>query len=406
MSDDLEGRDLLSTWQQRLRTITVNANELSGAESTRRVRAAHLDGRYSGVTKARATAALQMLDQLMEDYLLLARVVDEAAQIAKTGLFMSRETKAERIFGLLEGPAIARQQARVELKDRSLLGDAQSSARMTPQALLTLMQANFSSARDALLEIDAAQRQGEAVLGGLRADFAVMQARAERLKLASDPPSFIELSGLESDPLNARDGIESLRRGLQSWSEHLDGAERTREQARAGLLSVRAALDELERVCGEHAMLADAVRALLGEPVAAGLVLDQAGQLATLRSWTEALETSLANGQFRAVTVGVSRIQPALEAAIAQATRAHVAAHAKASAVAELQGALGALKFKEQALRDSGSVAQAAVAQAARATRKRIETLLQARPVDLAEAQALLASYQSSLLNADARLRH
>jgi hypothetical protein len=406
MSDDREARDLLSTWQQRLRTITANANELSGAESTRRVRAAHLDGGYSGVTQARAAAALAMLDQLMDDYLLLARVVDEAAQVGKASLFMSRDTKAARIAALLEGPSIARLLARVDLKDRSLLGDALSHARMTPQALLSLMQDHFTRARDALTEIDAAQRQGAKALDGLRSDFAAMQARATRLKSGSGQPSFIELPALASDPLNARDGIESLRRGLRCWSEQLDDAERAREQAQSGLLAVRGALDELERLGVEHAGLVESVRAQFGDAAAAGLVLDQAGQRATLRSWAETLETSLANGQFHSVAVGVGRIRVALQAAIAQATAASAAARAQAGAVAELQGVLGALKFKEQAFRDSGIAAHAQAAQAARTTRKQIETLLQARPVNLDHARTLLARYQSSLLHADARLRH
>jgi len=406
MNDDRDPRDLLSTWQQRLRTITANATELSGAESTRRVRAGHLDGRYSGLTHTRATAALARLDELMEDYLLLARVVDEAAQIEKTGLFMSRDTKAAKITALLEGPSITRQEARVALKDRGLLGDAQSRTQMTPDALLALMQAHFTDARDALAGIDAAQLQGEAALNALRADFAAMQARAERLKLASDQPSFIELPGLQSDPLNARDGIESLKRGLESWSEHLDEMERTQAQAQAGLLAVRHALDEFERLCAEHASQVGIVRGLLGDAVAATLVLDQAGQISTLRSWAETLDTSLANGQVRAVLVGVSRIRAALDAASAQALAAVAAARAKAGAVAELQGILGALRFKEQALLESGGPAQAETAAAARAARKQLEGLLEARPVDLPGAQTLLAAYQSSLLHADPRLPH
>jgi hypothetical protein len=386
----------LQAWQERLATVTRNANELSEAEFTRRIRNRLREGRLAGLTRERAEAALGKLSSLMDDYLLLARVVDDALQAARPGLLTSRESREARVRALLEGESIERPSVRVPLHQRELLVDALQRDRLTPQALLAAMQAAFGEARDALAAIDDAQRRTADDLADLRRDYDRMASRAEQLQAVSDRPSFVELQDLHADPLRAHEGIAALRRALQAWSSRLDGLDAARTAAQAGVLQARAGLAELQRLVASFAVQADRVRQLLGDAAATALQAAAAPPLATLTSWCDAIDKSLQAHDWHAVNVGLSRFGPALEAAIAGEHRQLAAALARNAEVDEMQGRFVALKAKERALQG-----RAATPDACSERRSRVDAALARRPLDLADLHDALAHYQDAL-----QLRH
>jgi hypothetical protein len=385
--------DLVAVWQARLAAVTANINELSSAESTKRIRIRTREGHYTGVTKRRAEAALASLSSLSDDYLLLARVVDEALEAQRGGLFVSREMRREKVLALLEGASIARPSKAVPLKNRTLLEAAVGHASMTPADLLAQMQSSFEAARDALADIDGAESTTQTELAQLHSEYASLDARASRIKSATERPSFVELQGLQADPLNARAGMASIGRGLAAWATMLDRLESSQAQASAGLARAKTAVAELRGLSTAWQASAQQVQMLLGAAGAQSLTHAPTDQLSMLESWCDTLEGSLKVGQWDAVNVGLSRIEVALDEALTRGKAAVAEAQARCAEVEEMKGQFTALKAKERALsaqlrRDVDS----------EALRERISLALAARPLDVAATRAWLKQYQNLLL--------
>jgi hypothetical protein len=389
----IDAADLLATWKQRLAAISANANELSEAESTKRIRIRAREGRYQGVTKHRAEEAIGQISTLRDDYLLLANVVDEAAQAHQGGIFTTRESRDEKVIALLCSPSISRSAGQVPLEKRTLLGSASRHDQITPDQLLKLMQQEFEAARDLLAEIDAAESKGTAELDGLRHDFSGMEARAAKLKVDSSRPSFIELQDLQSDPLNAQAGMDSLKRGLQTWAASLDELEHVRVSAEEAVNRAKGALGELHRLSDEYQTHRGHLKELFVESTETSLKLIPNTQSDMLSSWCETLENMLMAGQWHAVNVGADRLNAAMSEAIGNVNRAIAQAQTRCAVVDELKGQFVALRAKEKTLLGADAPTEASVA-----LRAQIDTTLKARPIDIEDARSLLQQYQNILL--------
>jgi hypothetical protein len=387
----IDTEELVRSWRDRLAAVTRNANDLSEVEFTKRIRNRLREGHYAGVTQVRAAAALDRLSSLMDDYLLLARVIEEAIEAGNAGFLSSREARDTKVRALLEGPSIQRPTVRVPLHERELLGAALQRDRLTPQALLAAMQEAFREARDVLTEIDAAEQQGSTGLADLRRDYSAMAERAQSLQAPSDRPSFVELQDLQSDPLGSHEGLAALRRGLQTWSLRLSELEQARSVAQTGVTRAREGLSELQRLNDLRARHAQGVRELLGTDAAASLQASPLS-LGTLAGWCDAIENSLRAQEWHAVNVGLSRLQPALDGAVAAQHRLIAAALASSAEVDELQGRFRALKAKERSLRARGTLPASCGER-----RAELEAVLASRPLDLRELQNALLRYQDLL---------
>jgi enamine deaminase RidA (YjgF/YER057c/UK114 family) len=384
--------ELLRTWQERLTVVTRNANELSEAEFTKRIRNRLREGRYVGLTLERAQAALEALGSLMDDYLLLARVIEEAIDADQCGFLWSREARDDKVRALLEGPSIERPTLHVPLQQRGLLGAAQQHDRLTPQAVLAAMEDAFAQARDTLIEIDAVEQHGVSDLAELRSDHAAMAQRARLLQAADDRPSFVVLQQRPDDPLATREAIASLRRSLQAWSNRLSELEQARAAAQSGVASAQQGLAGLMQLVEARAHQVESLRGLLGHDAAASMPSAAGLPLATLATWCEAIDNSLRKHDWRAVKVGLSRFKPALDEAIAAEQQQIAAAEARRAEVDELQGRFRALKAKEQVLRDRGTLPGSCAE-----LRSRLDLALAPRPLDIDALRRALRAYQSLL---------
>lgn len=389
----MDAEDLVLTWQQRLAAVTSNTNALSSAESTQRIRIRAREGAYAGVTRQRAEAALAGLSALSDGYLLLARVVDEAAQALRGSLFETRESKHDKVLALLAGPSIERTAGAVPLSSRTLLGAAVQRDALTPDDLLAQMQQAFGTARDALAEIDHAEAASAAALAQLRQDYANLEARAARIGAAAERPSLIELQGLQADPLNAQAGIEAMGRGLVAWASSLDRLEHTQAEAARGVAQAKASLATLRQLSVAFDAQCAQARQLLGDGAAAAWQEAPALPIDMLAHWYETLARSVDAGQWDAATVGLSRFHAAVGEAIERANRALAEVRAQCAEVDELSGRFTALKAKERALgMPTGQ------AMDCHALRERIAASLSARPIDLDAARLALRQYQDLLL--------
>jgi hypothetical protein len=384
---------LIGLWQQRLTTISTNANELSDAESTKRIRIKLRAGHYNGLTHARAESAITQLSTLLDDYLLLAKVVEEATRENQGGLFSSWTQREEKIRKLLEGDSITRTTEKVAIKNRDLLGSAAVSNTISPQDLLTVMQMEFEQARDTLNEIDQAEQSASKELTALRQDYNTMQERALKLHAASDQPSFIDIPYLQSDPLNAQEGKESLRRGLIAWSAKLDELEHARANAASEVLQAKAALSQLQNINACYDSAVKEASHMFGADGETRGIQAMAAQLDMLRSWCETLEGSLAAQQWAAVNVGASRLKLAINEALGNSNQALLMVRNKLIEAEDLKGRFTALKAKDSALNLAANPAKSDL-------RMQLEAGFKVRPLDMERLRAQLARYQEMLATA------
>jgi hypothetical protein len=382
----------LAVWKERLAAVTRNANELAEAEFTKRIRNRFRDGVYAGKTAECARQAVEQLSTLMDDYLLLGNVIEEAEKAARAGFLRSSESREAQVAALLDGPSIRRPLRRVALQQRDLLGAAQDAESMTPQQLLTCMQREFREARDVLAEIDFAETRAAQDADALTQDYALLEKRAAELQSTSDRPSFIHLTSAQSDPLGTFSGVESIKRSLQAWAEKLSELEAERSRARAGVEQGRVGLTALYRQVGEHAALAENVRELFGPAVAGSLKPVGMPAFATLKSWCEALENSLHAGDWHAVNVGASRFALALANAQSDEQAGIAEARARVTDFEDLAGRFRALKAKAHMLRERGAALGDAAVLAVQ-----LELLLEARPIDTDQLRVTLKRYQDLL---------
>lgn len=394
---------LIELWQQRLAAITTNANELSDAESTKRIRIKLRAQHYTGNTQIKAEDATRKLSSLVDDYVLLAKVVEEAARIHKGGMFSAWANTDEKVIALLEGTSIVRTTAQVSIKNRDLLGSASVSDSMTPEQLLAVMQTEFEQARDSLNEIDYAETHGTEELAGLRRDYSIMEERAQRLNAASDRPSFIEIQDIQSDPLNAQRGKESLKRGLMAWSITLDQLENARATAANELEQAKLALAQLQIMTTEYQSQLAQVRELLGENAVSflrfqpTLSMSPMSPISMLLSWCDTLESSLQAGQWAAVNVGASRLNLAIAEALANGNKAIAEVQTKAAEAEDLNGRFIAYKAKDKALTfQYGTEVQR------QTLRAQIDAELKSRPLNLDAVRSKLMMYQDMLTKVSA----
>ncbi|MET3117669.1 hypothetical protein AAKU64_001888 [Undibacterium sp. GrIS 1.8] len=394
---------LIELWQQRLAAITTNANELSDAESTKRIRIKLRAQHYTGNTQIKAEDATRKLSSLVDDYVLLAKVVEEAARIHKGGMFSAWANTDEKVTALLEGTSIVRTTAQVSIKNRDLLGSASVSDSMTPEQLLAVMQTEFEQARDSLNEIDYAETHGTEELAGLKRDYSIMEERAQRLNAASDRPSFIEIQDIQSDPLNAQRGKESLKRGLMAWSITLDQLENARATAANELEQAKLALAQLQIMTTEYQSQLAQVRELLGENAVSSLrfqptsSMSPMSPISMLLSWCDTLESSLQAGQWAAVNVGASRLKLAIAEALANGNKAIAEVQTKAAEVEDLNGRFIAYQAKDKAL-----TFQYGTEVKRQTLRAQIDAELKSRPLNLDAVRSKLMMYQDMLTNVSA----
>jgi hypothetical protein len=386
-----DAAELLRSWQQRLRVITRNVNELSEAELTKRVRNRLRSNQYVGLTQQKAEQVAASLSALSDDYLLLARVLEAAEAAHRGGLLPgSRETRDARVAALLEGASIDRPAVRVPLLERGLLDPADARTPLTPAALLAAMESAFASACDALAEIAQAEEQGGGELDALRADYARMERRAVELQ-DEDRPSLVAVEALRSDPVRALEGIAALRRGLESWGVQLSKLESLRAEAQAGLAQARTVIADLQRVSDDRAQRTAEVEQRLGADVLRAL--PEPLSLRTLTSWLQAIEHSANHHEWRAASVGLGRLLPVLNAMLAEEHRKMALVQAPLAEIKDLEGLFSALRAKaRQVARQNGA------ANALQEARAAVETALGAQPIRIQELKTLLARYQRLLV--------
>jgi len=383
---------LLSDWQNRLAVVTRNANDLFEAEYSKRIRNRLRDGRYTGTTAERAGVAVRNLTALMDDYLVLARVIEEAAEANRGGFFEAREVTEDKVLALLEGESVALPSVHVPLPKRDLLTAADAAQRATPAELLAAMQDAFAEARDILAAIDTAETQLATAMEEMRRAYAGLQERAQSLGAAAELTQIAPvLDG--ADPLRAAGLIAARQREMAAWAAKLDELVKQRDEATAGVERARAAIAEIEASLQRRDDSIAKVREVFGVEPTVTASVDEA-TLAELHSWAASLDKTLAEQRWSAVLMGLKRLDAAIAAARATADKALAATCSELDKMDDLRARFKALRFKAQALRERSTLDAGELD----ALEQAISAAFKARPVVLASLQQQVKGYEQRLL--------
>ena len=390
--------ELLSQWQGKLAIITRNANDLFEADYTKRIRNRLRDGRYSGLTRERAGEAIDRLTALMDDYLVLARVIDAAASVSKAGFFETRDWRDEReqrMLDLLEGHSVELPAIHVPLPQRDLLTDSSQAQKVTPAELLHAMQAAFAQARDHLSSIDHAEA---AMLGEsekLRAEYCVLMQQADMLGAGAARPPFRDPSSDVTDPLQTQSAINATAWELASWKRQLDTLEAERYKASSMLESNAQGISQLAQLHQSLQQLIGESRALFGE-IDSTVAETAANEIDDFNQWLGKLRITQEQRRWRAVRTGGANLETAVRSVLDRLQAQRQQLRDKLDEIAELKGRFKALRIKANTL--SRIVAARGVAL------NELETEIaggfKLRPIPLDTQRLRISRYETELLEA------
>jgi len=385
----------LNAWKTRLDTITKNVLDLYGADSTKVIRARLKDPvrSFSGVTRARAARALEMLDDLVDLYTRLARVVDEASALVKNGSVP--RNNEERVRELLDGQSILMQTQHVSVRTRGLLDDGDRELRATPAQALATMEQSFTEARDAVTAIADAMAHVQPRLAAIEQELTSLDRWAKTLGMAR-PATLADasqpLARVESDPLACASELDQLQADVARWGAELQAMDAERKAVVASLERGRAALAELRDLAARSGAAYAEARLTIAE--SAGLVLpieDEAVE--SLDTWLRALEQNAAAGRFAAVKIGMAKWEQTCGDRLSVERATYAPNRAALDERTELQGRFQALCAKADALRSRGVV----LGDAADAARRQGNSVLGAIPLDLPAARRSVEAFATAL---------
>jgi hypothetical protein len=387
--------ELVNQWTAHLTTITSNLMDLYQAESTKIIRVRLKDPvtGYRGVTREQATRGVEALDQLLEQYELLAHVVDEAADLAKkTSVFRNYEA---RINDLLNGPSVALTQEQVALHDRGLLDDEQRVIRVTPGEVLSQMQQSFVQARDALSAIAEASSKVGPRLAVLKDKTTRLNNWAEVLKVEGTtavPDVMQALSEVERDPVGSAVEIGRLEEMVSRRRDELQAIDADRKAVLAKVERGKTALAELQDLAARSAVAFVEARQTIAPPEELALPRED-NAVASLAEWLKTLEQNSADGRFAAVKVGMVKWERECNDQLTAARASYDHNRALLDERAELKGRFKAISAKADILRSRGVVFGEAVAAAS----SQAKSVLDAVPFDIRAGRRLVEAFEAAV---------
>ncbi len=377
--------DALADWTRRLEAMAANLLWLQ-AESTYQA----LTGpgvTLTGATAARVGPTLAALPSLFQNFDLLNGTIDRAVE-ARKGLptLFGSEQKIAEIEHLLFGKSIKLPIVDVPHEQRTLLGQSQNNACLSPEELLAPMAGIFAAARDAILVVERAWQE-------LAAGIAAAEAQTEALTVDEVQRALAQLrEQVQADPLGALDFLKS---NVQPALRKANALIANRLQAQREMELARRHCDSLPELHSEAVAAAASARAKIADCAGLPAPFDER-RIAYLREWLDRVERLLRTGALDNFAAELRNWKASAQDCADQAKKVREANQAPVEARRELRGRLDALKAKA---RSRGLAEHAGVATLA----KHAETLLATRPTNLAEAAQAVADYAKTLIGEGAR---
>jgi hypothetical protein len=345
----------LNKLRASITTISRNLMELGETEAVKIVRVRFKDSvnGYTGVTREKVAKAIKTLDGLWDSYLILARTVEAATDLAgKNGFFHNTEGELRE---LLEGNSIELPAEHIPIASRGLLSAASKVDRVTADEMLQAMEQQFCEARDSINEISGALAQAKPRLTAIGQQATTLVNWAKTLGTASRLPNDIEkvLSSLDNDPLGCAAEIDRLENEFCKERLLLQAIEEEHTATRQALEHARSMVRELRDLSARSAAAVEEAKEKIKQPE--GLVLPISEEaIASLSAWLDSLEGNASAGRYCAVKVGMTKWQTECEARLMAERENYAKNRAALDERAELKGSFKAFYAKSEALRAKG----------------------------------------------------
>lgn len=385
-------------WQDKVTRISRNLSELNEAEFIRQIRyrvKANATNAYTGRTLEAALAAIASLDTLWDDYLLLARVIEEALDLLKKHSMFHDTT--DEIDRLLSGRSIQLPPVHVPLESRELVDTPETDNKTTPGFLLDAMTKAFAQARNTLTQIHKVEDGNSPRVTKLLEETEALRLWATNLGIppgTEDKESvLVAIQKVTNDPLAATDQLDALQRLLERTQKAFQTLEVERNE-------VRVVLDQLGQQCNQLADLAgrsrkaieDSKVALVLEPAAFGEPTSEQA-IQSLRAWVATLESNFVANNIKAVKVGATKCGKAIAEQLSREQSTYVKNRVGLDKLSELTGLLTAYRAKAKAMQANGIAFDATTID----LKERAKHLLVQQPIDLAVAEQAIQAFELAL---------
>jgi len=387
---------LLADWKQKLQVVNQNLLDLQDLPTYQRLTLVNL----TGITAQRVGPALSTINDLFQNFDLLAETIDKASKLRqqRSGFFVS-VPQVEEIKKILTEPSIQLSVVQTPLAQRGLLSGTEKVSAIAPIKLLEAMTRNFSMARDLVLEVDAAWTRLDLTLENIQKQVVSLEKIATSLGQAS-VSELIQVRGVitslrervEQDPLGVTSDIEQqIQPLLAQVKTALEQVVKQQTEVREKMAISRKMLEQLQ----ELHLKAVPVFAESQEKVTDHAVLQQPlapTEIEAIAQWLGRLSTKLAEGLIAPVTVGLNNWMQKAQEYLTVTQQVYTSHSNLLQTRQELRGRLDALQAKALARGLAEDATLSAIAQAAK-------ELLYQRPTPLNRAIALVSQYEKTLNN-------
>jgi hypothetical protein len=389
---DIDIEQKLADWQSRLTIISRNLMDLAQSANTQQISARLRDPvrPYQGLTAKRAKQAIEGRDDLWQDYLMLARVVEEASSLFnQNSIFRNTE---DDVLALLESASVKMPTVHVPLPARDLLSAADRSDSATPAEILEAMQAAFATTRDELTAIGNAEQNLAPRIAAIKHEQETLERWAATLGSTGPRIETSLVSQIDADPLAYAMEADRIEAALNAERQRIEALEREHEAMRAELTQGRELLTTLKdlaqrcRAASDETKQKIAAPHNLHQPVADEVI-------ESLTAWLTTLDETVAAGRWQAAKVGLHKWRDTINARIDSERAAYATNRMALDERADLRGRFSALQFKAQAFVARGIVLGETLERLTEET----EQSLNQRPFNLEHGRQMLAAYEIAL---------
>jgi predicted XRE-type DNA-binding protein len=387
---------LLADWKQKLDVVGQNLIELHGLSAYQRL-SSNSQVTLTGVTLARITPALLVMNELFQHFDLLTSTIDKAVGLRTLiPRFLASQVKIQEIEDLLTKPSIHLSINQIPLAQRGLLSVSQTTNAIAPQELLELMISAFGTAKEVVVTVDEVWSRLEPQIYSTITEISQLQKWAESLNINC----IDEIDTLNQKLTHLRNSIEYDPLGvneefLQSIQPQIFKLKATIEQAAQLQKSLREAFtvaqQRLSNLLDTHRQAVSAFNESKIKVVDHSQLHPVAPEeIEAIAAWLSRLETKFNDGLFNPVRIGLENWTAKVKECSAKVQQAYVANQAPLNTRLELRGRLDALQAKALA---RGLAEDAILSELAHQAKK----LLFARPTPLAQASELVSKYEKKL---------
>jgi hypothetical protein len=308
----------------------------------------------TGISQQQVSIALTAIDCLFQDLELLSGTIDRTGKLRQElpALFIS-DDRLQEIYQLMMGNSIQLPCIQTPLAQRDLLSSSNQVQKISPTALLNLMGANFTIARDIFINLETAWNDLESKLIIAHQALLELQQLAGQLQVSTSPAltlaqtNFSNLQGqIDRDPLGVSQTITiDLTPLIDRTRRELEQLARQRQDLQIAFVTAHQQMQQLQQLDRESIAAYTESQSKIGHnlPMISSLPPEE---LIALEQWLERLEAKFRSGLILPIQVGLTNWTSRIEAYTIAARSTLIANRLPLDTRNELRGRLDALTAK------------------------------------------------------------